>query len=132
MIIHNSRVANEYFQEFAARYWQAGGTEEFEVTTSAEEQGTTLEQQGPELYTFPNPFRHSTNIGFSLDVAQQISIRVYDITGRLVATPAAEQFWEDGTHTVQWDASNMESGVYFCRLYLERGQVVSQKMMVME
>ncbi|MFW6348047.1 MAG: phospholipase D-like domain-containing protein [Cyclonatronaceae bacterium] len=37
LIIHSPRVANEFFQEYAARYWQAGGEDSFDVPVSVED-----------------------------------------------------------------------------------------------
>jgi len=64
---------------------------------------------------YPNPFNAETNITYSLGEAGNVSLRVYDITGRLVAT-LADQHQEAGHHTVSWDASDLSSGVYFCKL----------------
>ncbi|KPJ58307.1 MAG: hypothetical protein AMJ46_14400, partial [Latescibacteria bacterium DG_63] len=64
---------------------------------------------------YPNPFNAVTNISYSLGEAGNVSLRVYDITGRLVATLVDEP-QEAGEHTVTWDASGISSGVYFCKL----------------
>lgn len=131
VIIHNSRVANEYFQEFAARYWQAGGEAEFEVTTSVEENITDSPSK-PYLQNFPNPFNEITHISFSLDRSQKVSLKVFDISGREVATLANYKFMETGRHTIKWKASHLESGLYFFNLILEDGQVYSGKMILMQ
>ncbi len=131
VIIHNPRVANEYFQEFAARYWQAGGEDEFDVTTSVEEIINELPlQQG--LQNFPNPFRDITHISFHLNTAQKVNIKVYDVSGREVALLANQKFMESGQRTITWDASQFDSGIYLFRIYLEEGNVYSGKMIVLK
>jgi hypothetical protein len=63
----------------------------------------------------PNPFNTETNISYSLAEAGNVSLKVYDIAGRLVAT-LGEGYQEAGEHTVSWDGSGLSSGVYFCKL----------------
>ncbi len=64
---------------------------------------------------FPNPFNPSTQIQFNLPVATDVSLKVYDITGRLIQTLADGQY-PAGTHQVTFDASAFASGVYLYRL----------------
>ena len=64
---------------------------------------------------YPNPFNRSTTIGYSLPSASRITVRIYDLQGRVAAT------LEDGVKgagewTVRWDASGCASGVYLVRL----------------
>ena len=64
---------------------------------------------------YPNPFNATTNISFSLAEAGNVSLNVYDITGRLVVTLVDGQM-DAGEHLVAWDASSVSSGVYFYKL----------------
>jgi len=80
-----------------------------------------------ELYqNYPNPFNVETNISFSLAEAGNVSLRVYDIAGRLVET-LVEGFHEAGAYTIIWDASDYSSGVYFYKL--QAGGFISTKKM---
>jgi len=70
------------------------------------------------LSNYPNPFNPETMISFAIpnrigDVA--VVLRIYDVLGREMATLTNEAK-HAGVHTVQWDASNVPSGVYLCRL----------------
>ncbi|MFQ5869831.1 MAG: T9SS type A sorting domain-containing protein, partial [Candidatus Zixiibacteriota bacterium] len=67
------------------------------------------------LENYPNPFNASTSISFDLAEAGNVSLKVYDITGRLVAT-LVDGFQEAGHMSVTWDASMVSSGVYFYKL----------------
>ena len=64
---------------------------------------------------WPNPFNPSTTIRFSIPSASRVSVRVYDVSGRLVETLVDKQM-DAGVHDVVWDASQKASGVYFFRL----------------
>ncbi|MEM6646270.1 MAG: malectin domain-containing carbohydrate-binding protein [Bacteroidota bacterium] len=72
-------------------------------------EGFVLEQN------YPNPFNPSTQIRFTLGEAQQVSLKVYDMLGREVAT-LVEGRLGAGTHAVTWDAAAMTSGTYLYRL----------------
>ncbi len=67
------------------------------------------------LQNYPNPFNPVTTIRFSIEMRLIASLRIYDISGHLIETLIDEEVMS-GTHTVKWDAANMPSGVYFCRL----------------
>jgi hypothetical protein len=64
---------------------------------------------------YPNPFNPATNIVFQVPGLGRVSLRVYDILGREVATLVKEQK-PAGKYTVTWNATSMASGVYFYRL----------------
>ena len=65
---------------------------------------------------YPNPFAGTTRLAFRLPSAQSVSLVVYDVTGRAVATLASGQTYAPGAHTLAWDGSNAAAGVYFARL----------------
>lgn len=64
---------------------------------------------------YPNPFNPSTVIPFQTATASDVSIQVFDMLGRNVAT-LVDEFMPAGNHTVQFDASGLSSGVYLVRL----------------
>jgi hypothetical protein len=82
----------------------------------------TLEQN------YPNPFNPTTSISFSLPETGTASLRVFDMTGREVAT-LVNGMTERGTHTVSFDASNLGTGVYFYTL--QSGSFTTTKKMVL-
>lgn len=78
------------------------------------------------LPNYPNPFNPSTNVSFRLPKRSYLEIDVFSILGQRVATLASEEF-EAGSHTLQWNAGPLASGVYLLRLKSE-AQVQTIKM----
>lgn len=81
---------------------------------------------------YPNPFNPTTSIQFELPSEQQVTLRVYDIMGRLVATLSDNQSFSAGTHRLQFDASQLSSGVYLYRMQTGNGHTLSGKMMLVK
>ena len=81
------------------------------------------EAEVPEGFTlaqnYPNPFNPATRIGFRLPQAQHVTLTVYDLMGRPVAT-LVEGFKPAGPHEAVFDARALPSGVYVYRLEAER------------
>ncbi|MFH0883794.1 MAG: T9SS type A sorting domain-containing protein [bacterium] len=73
---------------------------------------------------WPNPFNPSTSISIDLPVAAPLTLVVYNILGREVAT-LHNGMVNAGTHTFRFDGSRLASGVYFVRAAVpgERAQV---------
>jgi hypothetical protein len=67
---------------------------------------------------YPNPFNPSTTITFELERSSYVSLRIYDILGRSVATLVDERL-PSGTHSVAWEPHGLPSGVYIYRLSSE-------------
>ena len=63
----------------------------------------------------PNPVASTATISFSVPKATDVSLKVYDATGRVVSTLVNGKV-DAGTHTVAWNANDVASGVYFYRL----------------
>ena len=64
---------------------------------------------------FPNPFSFSTKIEFTLPKAVHVAIRLFDLSGREVATLLNED-QKAGSHSIEFNAGNLSNGVYFYRL----------------
>jgi hypothetical protein len=61
---------------------------------------------------YPNPFNPTTTISFSLPSRSFVSLKVYDVLGRVVATIVSEEL-PAGTYTRQWNPDPLASGVYY-------------------
>jgi hypothetical protein len=129
-------------------YWtfDEGNGSEFSDLTENENNGTTHDSQwiwGAELqpssipndgiatpekfrlYTnFPNPFNPTTTISFEIPETVEVSLKIYDITGKLVKTLMNDEI-EAGYHSVVWDGTDengqaMASGLYFYHIESEK------------
>jgi photosystem II stability/assembly factor-like uncharacterized protein len=67
---------------------------------------------------YPNPFNPTTKITYSIPKAGFISLKIYDMLGREVAT-LVEGIKQPGKYSIVWDASGFADGVYFCRLHAD-------------
>jgi hypothetical protein len=69
----------------------------------------------PLLQNYPNPFNPATTIGYRLPGTGYAKVGIFDVLGRAVET-LFEGRQAEGEHTLEWDASGVPAGVYFCRL----------------
>lgn len=102
-----------------------GTTEYFNLATEIEI-GVPTEFAMSQNY--PNPFNPSTKINYDLPKDGQVSIALFDLTGRQVAS-LVNDFKTAGYYTVQFNATNLSSGMYFYRI--SSGNFVSTKKMVL-
>ncbi len=86
-----------------------------EVPISTDLTAALVSESGWNLQAWPNPFNPSTSIPFTLMDSQQLSLRIYDLQGRLVQT-LAEGVFSAGSHRVQWQPQGIASGVYVIQL----------------
>lgn len=132
LIIQNPRVANEYLQEFAARYSQAGGQDQFNPTVFVEEFDDSVSQVGLHLQNYPNPVQTSTNIRFVIGSSLSASLNVYDVLGRNVSTLINAKQLAPGEHIIPFDASGLPNGLYIYCLRLNDGRVESGNMLIVK
>ncbi|WP_448522310.1 T9SS type A sorting domain-containing protein [Schleiferia thermophila] len=77
---------------------------------------------------YPNPFNPATSIQYQVSSISTVSLKVYDILGREVATLVNEE-QQPGYYEVQFNGSSLASGLYIYRL--QAGSFVSVKKMMM-
>ena len=69
---------------------------------------------------YPNPFNPSTTIEFVVAETAPVTVEIFDVKGRRVATLIREEF-QPGAHQVTWEGTDesgrgLASGIYFCRM----------------
>ncbi len=64
---------------------------------------------------YPNPFNPTTTIEFSIPQSDFVTLTVYDLLGRDV-TVLVDSWQEAGRHSVEWNASDVPSGIYLVRM----------------
>ena len=78
-----------------------------------------LEKSAVSSYTlsqnYPNPFNPTTTIDYSISAPVQVKIEVYNMVGQKVKTLVNERK-ESGVYSVQFDATDMTSGIYFYQI----------------
>jgi len=75
---------------------------------------------------YPNPLTTNTTINYQLNTASYVSIKVFDVAGRLIdELVSASQ--EALSHTQIWDASYFEKGVYVIELHINGVKVTSER-----
>jgi hypothetical protein len=65
---------------------------------------------------YPNPFNPTTTIGYGVPENGEVTLEVFDIIGRKVATLMRGEHKTAGRYTINFDASNLASGMYIYRL----------------
>lgn len=77
---------------------------------------------------YPNPFNPATTIEYSLPQSEYVEIVVYDLLGNKVSTLVQEEL-SAGSYKVNFDGSNLSSGIYFYRL--QTGSFIETKKLVL-
>ncbi|HMS34881.1 MAG TPA: T9SS type A sorting domain-containing protein [Ignavibacteria bacterium] len=67
---------------------------------------------------YPNPFNPETKISFNISKSSNISLQVFDVTGKAIADLIDNKFYTTGNYSVSFNAGqyNLTSGVYFYKL----------------
>ncbi|MCO6473803.1 MAG: T9SS type A sorting domain-containing protein, partial [Melioribacteraceae bacterium] len=77
---------------------------------------------------YPNPFNPSTVISYQLSENSKVSLKIYDVLGREIATIVNKQL-QPGEYEVEFNAEDLSSGVYYYRL--EAGSYNHTKKMIL-
>ena len=86
---------------------------------------------------YPNPFNSTTTIEYALPFASEVSMNLYNLSGRMIETLVNDRL-QAGVHRVTLDAGNMASGLYFVKLRAplskggERGDPATTKIMLVK
>lgn len=108
------RYAPEY-PAFAGKNLTPGDPIEKYPTTAVDESGDELPSTFKLEQNYPNPFNPSTTIRFSLPTFEKVTLKVFDCTGRELATLVNASL-PAGVHHVIFDAAHLPSGIYFYQI----------------
>ncbi|MBK8947212.1 MAG: carboxypeptidase regulatory-like domain-containing protein [Ignavibacteriae bacterium] len=138
-------ASNETFQDFTSSGY-GGNTISDEigdvtydfidiVSTSWEAKSVISVQSAnekPNIYSlsqnYPNPFNPITTIRYQIPVNSHVLLKVYDVLGREVET-LIDEYKQAGTYKLEFNASQLVSGVYFYKL--RAGKYIDVKKMVL-
>jgi len=100
-------------------YDQTGGDDivliKYSTMTNVSETSTALPGKFELYQNYPNPFNSQTEIKFDLIKSGHYKIEVFDMLGRSVAI-LFNEFKNAGSYNLNYDASNLSSGIYFYKL----------------
>ena len=83
---------------------------------------------------YPNPFNPETTIPYMLPNRADVTLRVFDVLGREVAT-LTQGMQDAGLHAFHWNTTELSSGIYFYRLEADNNGMIeraTRKMMLMK
>ena len=83
------------------------------------------------MQNYPNPFNPATKIEYSLNKASRVTLEVFDLLGRSVATLVRDEQKGAGDYSVTFAANKLASGMYIYRLSAS-GQIITKKMMLLK
>lgn len=98
------------------------------------EEGSVLPAQFRLKQNIPNPFNANTKICFDLLKPSAVKLRIYDISGSIVAQPI-DDFMEAGNHSLVWNGKSdngntLASGVYFYSINADGIKAVKKMIML--
>jgi len=114
--------------------WRINVSDIDTVTSVSEVNSNNLNRYSLSL-AYPNPFNPSTIIKYQIPTAGIVSLKVYDILGKEVATLVNEEK-PAGIYEINFDASNLSSGVYFYKIQVSpaisgAGSFIETKKMIL-
>lgn len=92
----------------------------------ADEDENTIPDRISLEQNYPNPFNPETKIPFTLDRSEHVTLKIYDVLGRELAT-LIDGVQPAGRHLITWEAGNLPGGVYIYRLS-SGGQTLTRNM----
>lgn len=103
------------------------------VNPAGDESPDPIADEFPRLHqNFPNPVRTETRIDFEVPGAGEVSLVIYDLTGKEAQTALDDTWFEAGRHSITVDTGNLSAGLYFYKLQTSSGQSLVQKMQVIK
>lgn len=78
---------------------------------------------------FPNPFNPVTILNYGIPKRSNVTLDVFDVTGKLVSTLVNNLYQTEGYYNIEFDASNLPSGVYYYRI--KAGEFTDTKKMIL-
>ncbi|MGB9697445.1 MAG: T9SS type A sorting domain-containing protein [Ignavibacteria bacterium] len=93
--------------------------------------GSEVPKEYSLMQNYPNPFNPTTTIKFALPKSSNVTLKVYDITGKVVAVLLNGGAVAQGTYEVRFDASSLSSGIYFYSIEAD-GFKATKKMMLVK
>jgi hypothetical protein len=128
VMIKDGNIANQFLQEFAARYYEFGGADTINVSVRR------VDAIVPMLFSlsqnYPNPYNPVTMIAFAIPIETKVSLKLYNVLGEEIRL-LIEDVVSPGDYAVVFNAKDLPSGVYFYRL-IAGSYVETRKMLLLK
>ena len=128
VMIKDGNIANQFLQEFAARYYEFGGADTINVSVRR------VDAIVPMLFSlsqnYPNPYNPVTMIAFAIPIETKVSLKLYNVLGEEIRL-LIEDVVSPGDYTVVFNAKDLPSGVYLYRL-IAGSYVETRKMLLLK
>jgi phosphatidylserine/phosphatidylglycerophosphate/cardiolipin synthase-like enzyme len=126
LIIQDANIANQFLQEFYARYNESGGT-------NSVARQNMLPDACFLLQNFPNPFNGTTQIRYQINQATHVTLKIYNLAGQDVKTLVSEDK-KAGDYLVDWTGTDfsdqlVSSGVYIYQL--KTGDIIQNRKLLL-
>jgi len=118
-----NKLSTAVFSNVKATFTKITGVEEITASNVAPQQ-FTLSQN------YPNPFNPTTRLSYGLPHQTKVKIVIYDVLGREVET-LVDGVKAAGSYTLEFNASALSSGVYFCNMQYDNHRI-TRKMMLLK
>lgn len=82
------------------------------------------------IQNYPNPFNSITTITYEIKKVDYVNISIYNLNGQLVET-LVNKHKTPGSYTVTWNAGEISSGLYFCKL-TSNNQAITKKILLLK
>lgn len=99
------------WESYRNGHWQIWYTKVLQCAGSVQEGSESINVLSP----YPNPFTNNINIEFNLMIQEKVTINIFDLMGKNLAK-LTDQEYNQGTHQLRWDGSNLPAGVYLLKL----------------
>ena len=121
----NSVTVGKEVSAFVQQFYQSNFDDN---VLPVEEEKNLIVKEFKLFQNYPNPFNPSTRIQYAVSNRQFVSLKVYDVLGTEIAILVNEEK-PAGTYEVEYNASNLPSGVYFYQL--NAGSFIETKKMIL-
>jgi hypothetical protein len=113
-------TSEQYGVDFASAALRGADNEQLDADLEGYELGGSIPTVFRLVQNSPNPFNPVTKVAYHVPSESRVTIRVFDVTGRLVTT-LVDDVVEPGRHAAVWNGTNdagesVGSGVYFCTM----------------
>lgn len=99
------------------------------LPSAIHEEGADSENNAIVLQNFPNPFHSTTSIEYTVSDPGKVTLKIIDLSGKTVAV-LVDDYRATGTYSINFDAGNLESGLYLGSLYTEN-KCTKHKMLIL-